>query len=135
MNGSSLVPLVSGGLKRANLTEVLACEATWMCKWALRTERYKVIVAREPDFYGKPPVEIYDLTKDPHETVNLAQSHEALKNQLVCQLELCVAKSLKDAGKRADPVAAHGSVRDRSLAPSPSFKERLKRILGGTKKH
>jgi len=130
MDGRSLVPLLWGEEPGTGSTEILACESTWMCKWALRTRRFKVIVAREEDLYGKPSVEVYDLLNDPGETANLAEDDEALRARMVGELESRVTRGLKEAGRTADPVAVHGSVRDK-LLPKPSFGNRLGRFFFG----
>ena len=43
-----------------------------MRKHGWRTPEWKLIVALEPDFHFKPPVELYRLTDDPEELHNLA---------------------------------------------------------------
>ena len=88
---------------------VVASEATWMCKWAYRTDEYKLIVAREADLYGGPPVELYDLAADPEETVNLADTWPDLRDALRAEFEGWLGRRLAARGRRRDPVAAHGS--------------------------
>ncbi len=48
-------------------SEFYITECTWMRKHGWRTPQWKLIVALEPDFHFKPPVELYNLVEDPDE--------------------------------------------------------------------
>jgi hypothetical protein len=99
-----------------------------MAKWALRKSGLKVIVSREPDFYGNPPVELYDLGSDPGENHNLAEERPDLRDALVEDLESEIARRLAALGRSVDPVRAHGSLRDK-IFRKPSFQRRMKRLV------
>ena len=70
-DGRSLQPLVRGEVA-SYASEFYIAECTWMRKHGWRTPEWKLIVALEPDFHFKPPVELYRLTDDPEELHNLA---------------------------------------------------------------
>ena len=70
--GRSLLPLIeTGGGKTTE--SVLLTECTWLRKRAWRTSDWKLIEALEPDIYGSPMVELYDLRTDSAERRNLAE--------------------------------------------------------------
>jgi arylsulfatase len=128
MEGRSLAELLAGRSEGAPRRKVVASESTWMCKWAYRTDRYKLIVAREPDVYGGPPVELYDLAADPAECVNLAQSEPDVRDALHRELEDWLGRRLAALRYRRDPVAAHGSMHRKFLRPLP-LRKRIKRAI------
>jgi hypothetical protein len=99
-----------------------------MCKWAYRTDEYKLIVAREPDLYGGPPVELYDLRADPAEAVNLAESRPDVRDAVRREFEGWLGRRLAARGRRKDPVAAHGSMHRKFLRPLP-LRKRIKRAV------
>lgn len=84
-DGKSLLPLAKGEIA-SHAPEFYFTECTWMRKHGWRTPEWKLIVALEPDFHFKPPVELYNLIQDPEENNNLAEvlpkTVEYLKSRL-----------------------------------------------------
>jgi arylsulfatase A-like enzyme len=74
-----------------------------MRKRAWRTTRWKLIEAMEPDIYGLPPVELYDLRSDPGETRNLALEAGTVRDTLQRELRAHVDRRLAETGK-PDPL-------------------------------
>ncbi|HCR19673.1 MAG TPA: sulfatase [Candidatus Latescibacteria bacterium] len=108
MDGRSILSLLEGGSREIQDQVLLTEECTWMAKWALKTERWKYIAARAPDFYGKPERELYDLHSDPGEQVNLWEEHREKAAELEIQLEELLWRRLEAAGRSEDPVLTHG---------------------------
>ena len=125
MEGRSFAGFLAGGSPTPPRRHVVASESTWMCKWAYRTDRHKLIVAREPDLYGRPMVELYDLVADPAETVDVADALPTVRDGLRDEFEGWLRRRLAAVGRRADPVEAHGSMHRRFLRPLP-LRKRLK---------
>jgi arylsulfatase A-like enzyme len=87
---------------------VVSAECTWQMKWGLRTRDRKFILAREPDFYGTPMRELYDLNEDPGEFRNLADEQPEKVAAMEAQLEDWIAGMMAKHGKNQDPLVAHG---------------------------
>ena len=101
-DGQSVMQLARG--KKQHLdTEFYITECTWMRKHGWRTPEWKLIVALEPDFHFKPPVELYDLLHDPDELNNLADKEPEVVELLRGRMEAFIAKREKAAG-RTNPM-------------------------------
>jgi arylsulfatase len=112
MEGQSLWGLLCGETQRGGREVAITPECSLQAKWCLRTDRYKLILARAPDFYGSPPRELYDLHEDPRELHNLAEAQPELADALQGQLETWIAQRLGVLGRSEDPVRAeHISLR------------------------
>ena len=96
-DGTSLIKLVNGKATSFE-SEFYITECTWMRKHGWRTPQWKLIVALEPDFHFKPPVELYDLVKDPDENVNLVHRHPDIVAALTARMEAFIAKREKALG-------------------------------------
>ena len=88
--GRSLTGLMGGGSFRQE-TEIYITECTWMRKHGWRTPHYKLIRALEPDFHGKPPVELYDLAADPDELNNIAPQNMDVVDMMTARMEAHIA--------------------------------------------
>jgi arylsulfatase A-like enzyme len=108
MEGTCLTPLLSGETN-APVRDFIVCEeCTWQMKWAIRTLTHKFILAREPDVYGRPMRELYDLRHDPDELDNIAERDPERAGALERQLEGWIAEKMKINGLTEDPLISHG---------------------------
>jgi hypothetical protein len=78
-----------------------------MRKHGWRTPQWKLIVALEPDFHFKPPVELYNLVEDPGENVNLADTHPDVVTALKGRMEAWIAKREAETGL-SNPIMNQG---------------------------
>jgi len=118
MEGHSMWPLLMGEGQEGGYDRVISLECSWQAKWSLRTDRYKFILAREPDLYGTPMRELYDLVVDPGEEHNIAEERPDIAADMEAELEGWIAERLQEMGKSQDPLVEHGvSLLDKS-APS-----------------
>jgi arylsulfatase A-like enzyme len=109
MDGRSFWPLLSGqAAADPGREEIISVECSLQAKWSLRTGRYKFILAREPDFYGNPPRELYDLEADPGETRNLVGARPQLAASMEARLEDWIAERLRAQGLTEDPLKTQG---------------------------
>lgn len=96
-DGRSLMPMVRGEVASYE-SEFYITECTWMRKHGWRTPNWKLIVALEPDFHFKPPVELYNLYEDPEESTNLAQSHPEIVEDLTRRMHAWIARREAESG-------------------------------------
>ncbi len=101
-DGRSLVPWMRGE-PRAAEPEIYLTEATWMRKHGWRTPEWKLIHALEPDFHGKPEVELYNLITDPEEYTNLADSEPEVVKFLERRMQAHIARREAETG-RTNPM-------------------------------
>ncbi|HIE50753.1 MAG TPA: sulfatase [Armatimonadetes bacterium] len=107
MPGMSLLPLIHGDLHTGTCDVLYLSECTWMRKRGLRTHTWKLIRALEPDFHGRPPVELYHLPSDPSEQVNLAEERPEVVEELTEQLEAWRQRRMSETGL-PDPLETQG---------------------------
>ena len=101
MTGRSALPLLDGA---AGVDALYPTECTWMRKRGVRTDRWKLIRALEPDFHGMPTVQLFDLASDPTEQANLADARPDVVAELSARLDAWVARRTAETGQ-TDPLA------------------------------
>ena len=105
-DGQSLMPMVRG--EKASLEcEFYITECTWMRKHGWRTPQWKLIVALEPDFHFKPPVELYNLVEDPEENNNLAEAEPEVVSFLRTRMNAWIRKRKAETGL-PNPIMTQG---------------------------
>ncbi len=108
MEGQSFWKLLKGEVQDGGYEHVISAECTRQAKWSMRTETHKLIISREPDFYGNPDVELYDLKQDPGEEHNIAEEQAGLAQSMQQKLEDWIADRLNALGKSEDPLREQG---------------------------
>jgi arylsulfatase A-like enzyme len=97
LDGRSLMPMARGEVA-SHESEFYLTECTWMRKHGWRTPEWKLIVALEPDFHFKPPVELYNLVQDPEENNDLAEKEPEVVALLRRRMEAWIGKREKETG-------------------------------------
>jgi len=105
-DGKSLLPMARGEVP-SHEPEIYITECTWMRKHGWRTPEWKLIVALEPDFHFKPPVELYNLVQDPEENVNLAEELPDVVQHLKSRMEAWIARREAETGL-PNPIHTQG---------------------------
>ena len=105
-DGKSLMPMVKGEVASYD-SEFYITECTWMRKQGWRTPQWKLIVALEPDFHFKPPVELYNLIEDPLENNNLAEREPEIVAALKTRMEQWIEKREGETGL-SNPIMNQG---------------------------
>jgi len=98
-DGESLLPMIRGEVASHD-AEFYITECTWMRKHGWRTPEWKLMIALEPDFHFKPPIELYNLIEDPDENHNLADERKDIVALLTASMKAWIAKREKETGKR-----------------------------------
>jgi arylsulfatase A-like enzyme len=96
-DGRSLLPMVRGEVA-SHESEFYITECTWMRKHGWRTPQWKLILALEPDFHFKPPVELYNLVEDPLENHNLAEELPDVVASLAARMDAWIAQRERQTG-------------------------------------
>jgi arylsulfatase A-like enzyme len=105
-DGKSLMKMVRGEVASFR-PEFYITECTWMRKHGWRTPEWKLIVALEPDFHFKPPVELYNLVEDPEENHNLAEDQPEMVSLLKSRMDTWIARREKETGL-PNPIHTQG---------------------------
>ena len=105
-DGGSLMLLVRGEVASYE-SEFYLTECTWMRKHGWRTPEWKLIIALEPDFHFKPPVELYNLIEDPDENNNLAEVYPDIVASLEMRMQKWIAKREAETGFK-NPIMTQG---------------------------
>ena len=120
-DGRSLYPVVKGEPREAE-PEFYITECTWMRKHGWRTPEWKLICALEPDFHNKPPMELYNLIKDPAESRNLVDAEPEVAAMLKARMERHIASREKQTG-RTNPMYTNLSWHGFDRGPFTSYEE------------
>ena len=96
-DGRSLLPMLHGEVV-SHACEFYITECTWMRKHGWRTPHWKLMVALEPDFHFKPPVELYNLVEDPGENNNLAEACPDVVDFLQARMQRWIVKREQETG-------------------------------------
>jgi arylsulfatase A-like enzyme len=124
-DGKNLMRMVRGQVQEYR-SEFYISECTWMRKRGWRTPEWKLIEALEPDFHGKPPLELYNLVLDPLEAQNLAKREKGMVEMLRARMLAWVERRVKETGKE-DPIMAYQIGVDKyigSIATAKKLQER-----------
>jgi arylsulfatase A-like enzyme len=105
-DGASLMPMARGEVA-SHESEFYIAECTWMRKNGWRTPEWKLIVALEPDFHFKPPVELYNLVEDPEENHDLAEKEPGVVTMLRGRMDAWIAKREQETGF-TNPILTQG---------------------------
>ena len=105
-DGQSLTSLISGEITSFE-SEIYITECTWMRKHGWRTPEWKLIVALEPDFHFKTPVELYNLIQDPDENNNLAETLPDIVNVLETRMKDWIRQREQETGL-TNPIMSQG---------------------------
>ena len=113
----------TGGSPRS---EFYITECTWMRKHGWRTPIWKFWESLEPDFHGKPPVELYNLVEDPQELRNLADQEPEIVAALRSRMNAWIRKRCRATGKR-NPIELHEIGLDRRIGSIETAQKLQKR--------
>jgi len=128
LDGFSMVPTIEGKAKNVR-PYAISCEANWQLKRCIRTPYWKLIQSLEPDVYGNPRFELYNLKLDPKETKNLIQRAPKVAKRLHANMARWIRLKLTKY-KRKDPLSRGVKVRlhRQTAAEEEKVKKRLSEL-------
>lgn len=98
MAGVSMVPLMDRRNHAGTCDAIYIVENAWMKKRGFRTKKWKFIQSLYDELHKRPPYELYDLTTDPDEQMNLADALPALVGEFRRHLEAHIEKRTTETG-------------------------------------
>lgn len=79
-------------------------QGAWACQRAVRWDRWLLIETYDPGLKPYPPLQLYDVVADPHETADLASSRPALVTHGLALLQRWVAGQMATSPRDVDPL-------------------------------
>lgn len=99
-DGKSLLPLIRGEIGEVH-EEAISTECTWRAGIAMRKGEWKLIRTIDQGLYSTPPIELYNIEKDPSESENLYGVEKEIGDELELRLYRWLDEKL---GNRPDPL-------------------------------
>ena len=82
MNGKDLVEVAARALTAPGYEAVYLSEGTWEIKWGIRTMDWKLVKVIDAGVHQRAEDELFDLSEDPGESVNVAKYHPEVVDRL-----------------------------------------------------
>jgi arylsulfatase A-like enzyme len=99
MEGVSMWPLIEARSHYGTTDRVYITENAWMKKRGFRTPRWKFIERLYDELHQRPPYELYDLSSDPGEQVNLADALPQVRADFKAELDEHIRRRMEQTGK------------------------------------
>jgi arylsulfatase len=101
MIGTDLVAVAAQAPNAPGYEAIYLSEGTWEIKWGIRTRDWKLVKVIDPGVHRGSQDELYDMSVDPAESVNLAPS----RPDVVDRLELALRRAWEELlGGHPDPL-------------------------------
>jgi arylsulfatase A-like enzyme len=120
-DGVSLTPYFKN-VHESPRSEFYITECTWQRKHGWRTPIWKFWDALEPDFHGKPPIELYNLIEDPAESKNLVDKCPEVVDMLRDRMNGWLKKRRRQMGK-GNPIENYLIGMDKHIGSIASAKK------------
>ena len=104
-DGLDLLPVMNGE-RRETVGLVQSSENTYQCRRCVRTDRWKLILTVDDNYFSLPPKELCDLETDPGELVSRVDELPKVTAELERRMERWVEETLEHAGclSEGDPL-------------------------------
>jgi len=102
-DGSSFAKAFRDGREEGRPYLVVS-QCAWSCQRAVRFDHWILIRTYHEGLKNFPPVMLFDLARDPHETTNLADQRPDVTNRGLALLEAWTAEQMATSDHDADPL-------------------------------
>ncbi len=102
-DGTSFAPRIQTGTPQGRDYLVLS-QMAWACQRSVRWDRYILLRTYDPGMKDLPPIALFDLQTDPHQTRNLAPQHPELVDHGLALLERWTTEQMTKSDQAIDPL-------------------------------
>jgi len=102
-DGRSFAPTLRDGTPCGRDYLVLS-QLAWACQRSVRWDRYILLRTYDPGMKDLPPIALYDLENDPHETQNIADERPDLVDRGLALLERWTTEQMIKSDHMVDPL-------------------------------
>lgn len=102
-DGQSFLPVLQGE-DRPGRDYLVMEHALYTCQRAVRDRKWHFIRTYHPGIYDFPPVTLFDMEEDPHQTVNVADQYPEIVKEMDHRMNQWLHEQLGKPGHHPDPL-------------------------------
>ncbi len=103
-DGRSYAAALHGGRPHGERPYVVISQMAWACQRSVRFDNWLLVRTYDPGLKNFPPVMLFDIDADPHETRDLADAHTAVRDRGLALLEEWHTEQMSASATGVDPL-------------------------------